>query len=206
MVGATVHRRVAVDHPLVASASGSTWTSEGGSCGFLQRHNKLEVQCDQIGRLIALWATFFSKSPTFSAIFVKVKSILGNFYRHLGTFYGSHWLERFSSHEIQLDVHDLGWYSPCAWFNEGLRIGNSCLPYVQAYKTVWATPVVHLLQCDKIVKLYSMCGRSRYLCTRFIQSIYKRTSQMRASMEIFRRRISVWPEKNRQMSIKVAQN
>ena len=62
-------------------------------------------QCDQIGQFIALWATFqsqwqqyfFPNCPHFWANFVKVsksfifpvKSYLGNFYRHLATFYWS---------------------------------------------------------------------------------------------------------------------
>ena len=64
----------------------------------------LHQQCDQIGRLIGLWATFLSLwlqlvCPNLShsqAIFVKVlkciiflvKSFLGNFYRHLAIFSG----------------------------------------------------------------------------------------------------------------------
>ena len=64
-------------------------------------------QCDQIGRFNALWATFQSlwqqlfcpDRPHFWATFVKmlksfmflVESFLGNFYRHLATFYWSHW-------------------------------------------------------------------------------------------------------------------
>ena len=64
-------------------------------------------QCDQIGRFIALWATFQSlwlqficpNLPHSDAIFVKlpkyliflVKSFLGNFCRHLANFYWSHW-------------------------------------------------------------------------------------------------------------------
>ena len=60
-------------------------------------------QCDQIGRFIAFWPTFQSlweqlfcpNYPHYLAIFVKVsksfiflvKSFLGNFYRHLATFY-----------------------------------------------------------------------------------------------------------------------
>ena len=63
-------------------------------------------QCHQIGRFIALWATFQSlwyqlfcpNCPHFEAFFVKVsksfivlaKSFLGNFYRHLATIYWSH--------------------------------------------------------------------------------------------------------------------
>ena len=65
-------------------------------------------QCNQIGRFIARWTTFQSlwqqlfcqNCPHFLAIFVKLsksfilleKSFLGNFYRHLETFYLSHWL------------------------------------------------------------------------------------------------------------------
>ena len=65
-------------------------------------------QCDQFGQFIALWITFQSlwyqlfcqNCPHFKAIFVKlskslifpVKSFLGNFYRHLATFYWSHCL------------------------------------------------------------------------------------------------------------------
>ena len=64
-------------------------------------------QRDQIGRFIALWATFqslwqqlfYPNCPHFWAIFMKlskhfiflVKSFLGNFFRHLTTFYRSHW-------------------------------------------------------------------------------------------------------------------
>ena len=64
-------------------------------------------QCDQIGQFIGLWATFQSlwqqlvcpNLPHSQAIFVKVsksliflvKSFLGNFYRHLVSFYWSHW-------------------------------------------------------------------------------------------------------------------
>ena len=71
--------------------------------------------CQRIGAIsnsrgapfFALWATFQSQwqplfcpnSTHFKAIFVKVtksfiflvKSVLGNFYRHLATFYWSHW-------------------------------------------------------------------------------------------------------------------
>ena len=63
--------------------------------------------CDQIGRFIGLWETFQSLwqqlicpiLPHSQAIFVKVsktfiflvKSFLGNFCRHLATFYWSHW-------------------------------------------------------------------------------------------------------------------
>ena len=66
-----------------------------------------EIQCGQIGRFNRLWATFRSlwqqlncpNLPYSCAIFVKVsksliflvKSFLGNFYRHLATFYWSHW-------------------------------------------------------------------------------------------------------------------
>ena len=68
-----------------------------------------EIQCGQIGRFNRLWATFRSlwqqlncpNLPYSCAIFVKVsksliflvKSFLGNFYRHLATFYWSHWSE-----------------------------------------------------------------------------------------------------------------
>ena len=64
-------------------------------------------QCDQIGWFIGLWTTVQSlwqqltcpNLPHSCAIFVKVskslnfqvKSFLGNFYRHLATFYWSHW-------------------------------------------------------------------------------------------------------------------
>ena len=64
-------------------------------------------QCDQVGQFIGLWATFQSLGqeivcpnlPHSKAILVKVskslillvKSFLGNFYRHLATFYWSHW-------------------------------------------------------------------------------------------------------------------
>ena len=63
-------------------------------------------QCDQIWRFIGLWTTFQSlcqqlfcqNLPHSQAVFVKVsksliflvKSFLGNFYRHLVTFYWSH--------------------------------------------------------------------------------------------------------------------
>ena len=63
-------------------------------------------QCDQTGQFIALWTIFQSlwqqlfcpNQPHFYAIFGKVskpfiflmKSFLGNFYRHLATFYWSH--------------------------------------------------------------------------------------------------------------------
>ena len=66
-------------------------------------------QYDQIGQFIGLWATFqkplatinLPKSPTFLGIIckgVKIFSlsneiILGNFYRHLVTFFWSHWLQ-----------------------------------------------------------------------------------------------------------------
>ena len=65
----------------------------------------IEEQCDQIGRFIALWTIFQSlwqqlfcpNQPHFYAIFGKVskpfiflmKYFLGNFYRHLATFYWS---------------------------------------------------------------------------------------------------------------------
>ena len=65
-------------------------------------------QCDQIGQLIGLWATFqslwkqliCSNLQHYQAIFVKmskslnflVKSFLGNFYRHLAIFFWSHCL------------------------------------------------------------------------------------------------------------------
>ena len=64
-------------------------------------------QCDQIGRIFALWATiqsreqqlFYPNRPHCYTIFVKVsksiiflvKSFLGNFYRHLAIFIWSHW-------------------------------------------------------------------------------------------------------------------
>ena len=59
------------------------------------------VHCDQIGRFIGLWATFYinlPKSPTFLCNFckgVKIchfigKSFLGNFYRQLAIFFWSH--------------------------------------------------------------------------------------------------------------------
>ena len=67
-----------------------------------------KIQCDQIGRFIELWATFQSlwqqlicpNHPYYLAIFVKVsksfifkvKTFLGNFNRHLATFYWSLWL------------------------------------------------------------------------------------------------------------------
>ena len=63
-------------------------------------------QCDQIGRFIGLGATFaslwqqliYANLPHSLAIFVNVsksiiflvKSLLGNFYRHLVTFFWSH--------------------------------------------------------------------------------------------------------------------
>ena len=63
-------------------------------------------QCDQIGRIFALWATiqsreqqlFYPNRPHCYTIFVKVsksiiflvKSFLGNFYRHLAIFIWSH--------------------------------------------------------------------------------------------------------------------
>ena len=65
------------------------------------------VQCDQIGRFIALWVLFkacgnnylaqithilgnFWKGVTFFKFLEK--SFLGNFYRHLATFFWSRWL------------------------------------------------------------------------------------------------------------------
>ena len=58
-------------------------------------------QCNQIGRFIALWVTFQSlrqqlfcpNRPHFQAIYHFSSEILGNFYRHLATFYWSHWLQ-----------------------------------------------------------------------------------------------------------------
>ena len=76
-------------------------------CWLMHGHLNSE-QSDQIGRFIGLSATFQSLwqqefYPNFQhsqAIFVKmsksliylVKSFLGNSYRHLATFYWSHWL------------------------------------------------------------------------------------------------------------------
>ena len=67
----------------------------------------VQTQCDQIGRFIGLWATFYSvwqqlicpNLPHSLAIFVNVpksfiflvKSLLGYFYRHLVIFFSSHW-------------------------------------------------------------------------------------------------------------------
>ena len=72
----------------------------------INMHKDRHQQCDQIGRFWTL-ANFSKPVATIScpnlrnseAIFVKVsksliflvKSFLGNFYRHLATFYWSHW-------------------------------------------------------------------------------------------------------------------
>ena len=64
------------------------------------------VQCDQIGRFIALWVLFKACGNNYLAQithilgnfckghkifhFFLVKSCLGNFYKHLATFYWSH--------------------------------------------------------------------------------------------------------------------
>ena len=78
------------------------------------------LQCDQIGRFIGFWATFQSllhqlfcpNCPHSAAIFVKVsktliflvKSFLGNFYRHLATFYWSHCLGTYLRSTRQVSV------------------------------------------------------------------------------------------------------
>ena len=70
----------------------------------LQKLGGISLQCDQIGRFIGLWANyqrlwqqlFCPNLPHSQAIFVKVpksliflvKSLLGNFYRHLAIFSG----------------------------------------------------------------------------------------------------------------------
>ena len=57
---------------------------------------RADIQCDQIGRFITLWANFQSMwqqlfGPNCSHLgnFCKGVKILGNFYRHLATFYWS---------------------------------------------------------------------------------------------------------------------
>ena len=56
-------------------------------------------QCDQIGRFIGPWATFQSlwqqlvflgNVKVSTSLIFQVKTFLGNFYRHLATFYWSH--------------------------------------------------------------------------------------------------------------------
>ena len=80
-------------------------------CTGRYRSNIYWNQCAQIVRFIGVWETFQSLwqqlicpnlPPTFLGNFVKVsksiiflvKSFLGNFYRHLATFYWSQWLDR----------------------------------------------------------------------------------------------------------------
>ena len=94
------------------------------------RVQSLQTQCDQIGRFIGLLATFQSlwqqlvcpNRPHCQAIFVKVsksfiflvKSLLGNFYRHLATFYWSRLLEsvKLNSTKQRINfIKGLTWFS-----------------------------------------------------------------------------------------------
>ena len=92
----------------------SALPSHSGSWNrYLENDN--DIQCDQIGQFFGLWATFQSlwqafilpKSPTFLGNFCKgvkifhfsSELILGNFYKHLATFYWSHWRFRRRRHE-----------------------------------------------------------------------------------------------------------
>ena len=89
-----------------------------------------QVQCDQIGRFIELWSTFQSLWhqlfcpiwPHFQAIFVKVsrsfiflvESFLGEFSRHLVTFYWSHSLGFTQVYKNNIYAHALTSFRYCA--------------------------------------------------------------------------------------------
>ena len=115
-----------------------TSPSFSSSEGLRFRFNDHPFQCDQIGRFIALWATFQSlwqqlfcpNHPHFYTIFCKgfknfiflVNSFLGNFYRHMATFQWSHWSLRNSKFASAT--------------SSVTRYGNIS-PIWQSFKSIW---------------------------------------------------------------------
>ena len=133
-----------------------------------------QKQCDQIGQFITLWATFQSPwqqlfCPNCHHIlgnfckFVKIfhftsQILLGNFYRHLATFYWSHWSK----------VIHIGTLSK---INEGIvLITFSAPPIFVSYLNLQSI-FVRKSQCVKTV-LYIVCSKvGRVVVYRTFKSI-----------------------------------